>query len=104
MLKKIIITEHDLKYMIRDICEYVFLEGRNTDWKNVIESFKKIGNEYIVEGNKEYKDLESLIGRLFTCFFLSTAGFGEDENTILKKIKCIVDIYKKTNKLDKEIY
>lgn len=103
-MDKIVITEYDLKYKIRSICEYVFLEGRNTDWKNVIESFKMIADGYIVEGNKRYDDLENLIRRLFKCYYLTTVGFGEDEKTVLNKIRCIIDIYKKTNKLDKNIY
>lgn len=92
--------KRDLKYKLKAICDYCLLEGRNTDWDNVIESLSDLEveyNSYIgfdALGDNEFSslldDLVEGIGRGLT--------FGDDDGTIVYKLLCIANIYKEIQK------
>lgn len=49
----------ELKIKVKNICEYAMLEGKNTDWDKVLESFALLEEEYdSVSGFDIFEDKE----------------------------------------------
>ena len=92
-------TKRDLKVSLKEICDYALLEGRNTNWKNVVESISRIWEEYhntnptALERDTDIAILLSNIESLIDSYGRSEL-FGECDNTIVFKLLCISDIYR----------
>lgn len=95
----------ELKKMIIPVCDYVMLNGANTNWANVMESFMIIEDIY----NKNYgfnyfkdRDFVTALGELCK---LITIGYerGDNENTIISKVSIISKIRDMVNKWDEKL-
>lgn len=87
--------KRDLKHKIMPICEYAMLEGRNTDWINVIESIGIVEGEYNSNSGFDYldeKEFVELIERLLEAVEIM-ATLGESESAIVYKLSLISKIY-----------
>lgn len=98
MDKKIEISQYDFRNLVWEVCDYAILEGKNADWVKVDDSFRKLVDDYEVD---EYfdtidpdvlSDLYETIQRLNYLIGITTRGFGEDEKTILRKLREIYNI------------
>lgn len=87
--------KRDLKHKIMPICEYVMLEGRNTDWINVIESIGIVEGEYNCNSGFDYldeKEFVELIERLLEAVEIMVT-LGESESATVYKLSLISKIY-----------
>lgn len=92
-------TRRDLKVSLQEICDYALLEGRNTNWKNVVESISRIWEEYHNTNPKELEqnpDIAILLSNIESLLdsYARAELFGENDNTIVFKLLCIGDIYR----------
>ena len=95
--------KRDLKVAVKEICEYALLEGRNADWKVVTRSFSIAWEEYFTSNPNSIErdiDISIFVGDMETLFASYERGqcFGEDENTIVFKLKHIAEIYMNAEK------
>ena len=95
--------KRDLKVAVKEICDYALLEGRNADWKKVTKSLGVVWEEYFTSNpssvERDY-DISIFVHDMETLFASYERGqcFGEDENTIVFKLKHIADIYRDVEK------
>ena len=95
--------KRDLKVAVKEICEYALLEGRNADWKVVTRSFSIAWEEYFTSNPSSVEmddDISIFVDDINILFASYERGlmFGEDENTIVFKLKHIADIYRDVEK------
>lgn len=88
-------TLRDLKYKIKPVCEYAMLEGKNTDWCNVMESFAIIEGEWdFTNGFDFFEDDEfvSLVNDLVELVEIAYT-LGDSEEQRVYRLYIIGQIY-----------
>lgn len=93
-------TLRDLKYKIKPVCEYAMLEGKNTDWCNVMQSFAIIEGEWnFTDGfdyfeDKEFSDLVKALVEVLEIAY----DFGDSDEQRVFRLYLIGQIYNKVIK------
>lgn len=91
-------TKRDVKYKVIGVCDYCLLEGKNTNWDMVENSFCDIMAEVNVDQD-EYKILRDVVDFLLDSIERGRL-LGEDEKTIVFRMLLVSDIYRIVQKWD----
>lgn len=79
---------------VKTVCEYAILEGRNTNWSNVVESFVKLEDK--VEGlelsESELNNFTACIGRLVDMERV-IKKYGVDDKTNIYNLLVVSELY-----------
>lgn len=96
-------SKRDLKYGVKEICDYALLEGKNTDWVSVVDSFGRLEEKYDSYMGFDCSDVdEDFCSKLEELIDSVSRGqmFGEDDGTIKFKLLLMADIYRNIEKWD----
>lgn len=89
----------DLKYKIKPVCEYAMLEGKNTDWCNVMETFAIIEGEWDFQDGFDYfedEEFSDLVKHLVEAIEVAYA-LGDSDKQRVFRLNLIGQIYNKVN-------
>ena len=90
-------TLRDLKYKIKPVCEYAMLEGKNTDWCSVMESFAIIEGEWDFQDGFDFfedEEFSDLVKDLVEAIEVAYA-LGDSEEAKVFRLYLIGQIYNK---------
>lgn len=80
---------------VKTVCEYAILEGRNTDWSNVVESLVKLEDK--VEGlelsESELNNFTACVGRLVDMERV-IKKYGVDDKTNVYNLLVVNELYR----------